>query len=413
MSPPTHAERRARATLTHIAEPGDVALVALVDEHGAEAVVDGLRSGRTFDRGRSGAWRVRLAGHDPDVDLEQADRVGGRLVCPGDAEWPEALDDLRPVLALERRPAGGRRSDPIRSGGAPLALWVRGSVRLDDVCASSVAVVGSRAATAYGTEVAGELGYAVARRGVTVISGAAYGVDSAAHRGAIAAGAPTVAVLACGVDVSYPRGHASLLERMCETGLVVSEVPPGSAPSRIRFLVRNRLIAALSRGTVVVEAALRSGALNTARWANELMRPVMGVPGPVTSALSAGVHQLLRYGMAVPVTDADEVLETISAIGENTLPMRHGESRPRDRLDELTLRVLDAVPAARAATSERIAHTAGLPLQEVGVRLGRLLLQDFVEQQGDRWRLSAAARGDAEWSVAGTASGSAEEEGTD
>jgi DNA processing protein len=400
MSPPTHAERRARATLTRIAEPGDVALAALVDEHGAEAVVDGLRSGRTFDRGRSGAWRVRLAGYDPDVDLQHADRVGGRLVCPGDTEWPETLDDLRPVLALERRSWGGRGSDPIRSGGAPLAVWVRGSVRLDEVCATSVAVVGSRAATAYGTEVAGELGYAVAGRGVTVISGAAYGVDSAAHRGAIAAGAPTVAVLACGVDVSYPRGHASLLERMCETGLVVSEVPPGSAPSRIRFLVRNRLIAALSRGTVVVEAALRSGALNTARWANELMRPVMGVPGPVTSALSAGVHQLLRDGMAVPVTDADEVLETISAIGENTLPMRHGESRPRDRLDDLTLRVLEAVPAVRAATSERIAHDAGLPVQEVGVRLGRLLLEDFVEQRSDRWRLSAAARGDVAWSAA-------------
>jgi DNA processing protein len=380
MSSPTRAERRARATLTRIAEPGDIALAALVEEHGAEGVVDGLRSGQTFD-----------------VDLAQVDRIGGRLVCPGDAEWPEALDDLRPVLALERRPVGGRGSEPIRSGGAPLALWVRGSVPLDEVCATSVAVVGSRAATAYGTEVAGELGYAVARRGVTVISGAAYGVDSAAHRGAIAAGAPTVAVLACGVDVSYPRGHASLLERMCETGLVVSEVPPGSAPSRIRFLVRNRLIAALGRGTVVVEAALRSGALNTARWAGELMRPVMGVPGPVTSALSAGVHQLLRDGMAVPVTDADEVLETISAIGENTLPMRHGESRPRDRLDELTLRVLEAVPAVRAATSDRIAHIAGLPVHEVGVGLGRLLLQDFVEQRGDRWRLSAAARGDDAW----------------
>jgi DNA processing protein len=190
---------------------------------------------------------------------------------------------------------------------------------------------------------------------------------------------------------------------MCETGLVVSEVPPGSAPSRIRFLVRNRLIAALSRGTVVVEAALRSGALNTARWANELMRPVMGVPGPVTSALSAGVHQLLRDGMAVPVTDADEVLETISAIGDNMLPMRHGESRPRDRLDELTLRVLEAVPAVRATTSERIARNAGLPVQEVSVRLGRLLLQDFVEQRGDLWRLSAAARGDAAWSAASSA----------
>jgi DNA processing protein len=123
----------------------------------------------------------------------------------------------------------------------------------------------------------------------------------------------------------------------------------------------------------------------------------------VTSALSAGVHQLLRDGMAVPVTDADEVLETISAIGENTLSMRHGESRPRDRLDDLTLRVLEAVPAVRAATAERIAHDAGLPVQEVRMRLGRLLLEDFVEQRGDRWWLSAAARGDAAWSAATSA----------
>jgi DNA processing protein len=203
-------------------------------------------------------------------------------------------------------------------------------------------------------------------------------------------------VLACGVDVSYPRGHTNLLQRIAESGLVLSEVPPGCAPSRVRFLVRNRLIAALSRGSVVVEAAVRSGALNTARWAQQMMRPVMGVPGPVTSAMSAGVHQMLREGMAVPVTDGDEVLETISAIGENTLPLRHGETRPRDHLDEVAQRVLDAVPVTHPVGSDRIARTAGLPRHEVELRLGRLLLlQDFVERAGDRWRLSAAARADA------------------
>jgi DNA processing protein len=201
-------------------------------------------------------------------------------------------------------------------------------------------------------------------------------------------------VLACGVDVAYPRGHATLLQRITESGLVLSEVPPGSAPNRIRFLVRNRLIAALSRGTVVVEAALRSGALNTARWAQQLMRPVMGVPGPVTSAMSAGVHQMLREGMAMVVTDGDEVLEAVSAIGDNTLPLRHGETRPRDGLDDLTHRVLEAVPVAHPVGVDRIARTAGLPVQEVEVKLGRLLLQDFVERTGDRWRLSQAARRD-------------------
>lgn len=391
------AERRARAALTRLAEPGDLALAALVAAHGAEAVVEGLRRGDTFDRPQAPGWQVRLAGYDPDRDLAAAERVGARLVCPGDAEWPGPLGDLHGVVALDRRlPQPGSRhagrSDTGRNGGVPLALWARGPGRLDELCATSVAVVGSRAASAYGTEVSGDIAYSVARRGVTVVSGAAYGIDGAAHRGALAAQGHTVAVLACGVDVSYPRGHASLLEHIAEDGLVLSEVPPGSAPTRIRFLVRNRLIAALGRGTVVVEAAVRSGALNTARWAERLLRPVMAVPGPVTSAMSAGAHHLVREGIATLVTHGDEVLEDVSAPGDNLLPARHGETRPHDHLDDLTLRVLEAVPAVQPVTADRIARTAGMPVAEVQVKLARLLLQDFVEQSADRWRLSAPAR---------------------
>jgi DNA processing protein len=386
------AERAARAALTRLAEPGDLALAALVAAHGAPAVVEGLRGGETFGRPQAAGWRVRLAGHDPESDLRAAERAGDRLICPGDAEWPRVLDDLHGLVTLDRSSGQAGRADPVRNGGVPLALWARGPRRLDELCALSVALVGSRAASAYGIEVGGDLGYSVAGRGVTVVSGAAYGVDGAAHRGALAAEAPTVAVLACGVDVSYPRGHASLLKRIAEDGLVLSEVPPGSAPTRIRFLVRNRLIAALGRGTVVVEAAVRSGALNTARWAERLLRPVMAVPGPVTSAMSAGAHHLVREGIATLVTDGDEVLEGISAAGDNLAPPRHGETRPRDRLDDVTLRVLEAVPAVHAVSTERIARTAGLPLAEVQVKLGRLVLQDFVEQCADRWRLSATAR---------------------
>jgi len=390
-------ERLARAALTRVAEPGDAALAGLVVRHGAEAVVAGLREGDTFGVDHARAWQVRLNGYDPASDLDVAQAFGARLVCPGDAEWPSSLDDLSGVLGLGRRaPSVAHESEPgrdtIRSGGVPLALWARGPGRLADLCARSVALVGSRAATAYGLEAAGDIAYSLASRGVTVVSGAAYGVDGAAHRGALAAEAPTVAVLACGVDVSYPRGHATMLGRVVDDGLVLSEVPPGSPPSRIRFLVRNRLIAALSRGTVVVEAALRSGALNTARWAEQLLRPVMGVPGPVTSAMSAGVHQLIRDGMACLVTDGDEVLEAVSEIGEHLAPVRTGETRPRDHLDELTMRVLEAVPAVQAVGADRIARAAGLPLQEVQVKLGRLLLQDFVEQSGPRWRLSTSAR---------------------
>lgn len=388
-------ERRARAALTRITEPGDVVLAALVDAHGATAVVDGLRDGETFAQSGARAWQARLDGYDPDADLDRAAAVGARLVCPGDEEWPDRLDDLGGVLSLERRRVVGARGETaVRRGGPPIALWVRGSADLAQQTATSVAVVGSRAATTYGTEVSGEIAYAVGRRGVTVVSGAAYGIDVAAHRGALAADAPTVAVLACAVDVSYPRGHAQLLERICESGLLVSEVPPGSAPSRIRFLTRNRLIAALTGGTVVVEAQLRSGALNTARWAQQLLRPVMGVPGPVTSAQSAGVHELLRGGGAELVTEGAEVLASISEIGDNTLPLRFGETRPRDDLDDSTLRVLEAVSAGRPVGVERIARTAGLTPHDTELRLGRLMLQDFVERSGDRWRLSTAARGD-------------------
>lgn len=395
MSAVCDGERRARAALTRIAEPGDIVLATLVDAHGPETVVAALRSGETFGHGESEGWRVRLSGYAPEADLERAERAGGRLICPGDDEWSCRLDDLADVLSLERRKVTGPgRDTQVRRGGAPIALWARGSARLADLCDRSVALVGSRAATGYGTEVAGEIGYGVARRGVTVVSGAAYGVDVAAHRGALAAEAPTVAVLACGVDVSYPRGHTMLLDRIAETGLVLSEVPPASAPSRIRFLTRNRLIAGLTCGSVVVEAAVRSGALNTARWAQQLMRPVMGVPGPVTSSMSTGVHELIRSGMAVLVADGDEVLDSISQVGDNMLPLRYGETRPRDQLDDVAQRVLEAVPAVHAVGADRIARTAGLPLQEIELKLGRLLLQDFVERTGDRWRLSDAARAD-------------------
>ncbi len=161
---------------------------------------------------------------------------------------------------------------------------------------TTVAVVGARAATAYGAYVAGDLSTALSDRGVAVISGGAYGIDAAAHRGALASTrTPTIAVLACGVDVAYPRGHDRLLRQIASTGLVVSELPPGSSPTRGRFLVRNRLIAALSLGTVVVEAALRSGSLATLERARLLSRHPMVVPGPVTSAMSAGCHAQLRH----------------------------------------------------------------------------------------------------------------------
>ncbi len=248
--------------------------------------------------------------------------VGGRLVVPGDLEWPRQLEDLGDL--------------------APWALWVRGTVDLRLSALRSVAVVGARAATSYGTHVASTLGSDLAASGWAVVSGGAFGIDAAAHAGALAARGVTVAVLACGVDVAYPPRHDALFARIAADGLLVSEVPPGAAPHRTRFLVRNRVIAALTRGTVVVEAALRSGSLSTAHEAERLGRPVLGVPGPVTSTMSQGVHRALRGG-ALLVTSAAEVVEAVGDLGADLAPEPSGPTATARR----------ARPARRAGARRR------------------------------------------------------------
>jgi DNA processing protein len=229
----------------------------------------------------------------------------------------------------------------------------------------------------------------LAERGWVVVSGAAFGVDGSAHRGALAAGGATVAVLACGVDVVYPRGHAELIDRIAEQGLVVGELPPGDHPTPSRFILRNRVIAALTRGTVVVEAEYRSGSLVTARSAQRLGRFTMGVPGPATSGLSAGVHELLR-GEGVLVTDASEVAELVGNIGD-LAPDRRGPVLPRDLLDPASVRVLDAMPARGAVRAEQVARGAGTTGDEARGRLYELHCLGFVERHGENWRLTHSA----------------------
>lgn len=180
---------------------------------------------------------------------------------------------------------------------APAALHVRGTIRPEDALA--VAVVGARRATPYGIEMAGELAADLARRGVTVVSGLARGIDSAAHRGALRAGGRTIAVLGSGIDVIYPPENRRLAAEVAESGAVLSELPPGTPPFPQNFPQRNRLIAGLALGVVVVEAAERSGSLSTAGWAADLGREVMAVPGKATSPVSRGTHQLIRDGAAL------------------------------------------------------------------------------------------------------------------
>src|SRR5258707_7733269 len=229
-------------------------------------------------------------------------------------------------------------------------------------CLRSVSVVGSRAATAYGSHVATELSAELAGLGWTVISGGAFGVDACAHRGALAVGGCTVAVLASGLSFGYPKGNSDLFAAIAHTGVMVSECPPDRAPTRPGFLIRNRVIAALSRGTLVVEAASRSGALNTARHARELNRPVLAVPGPITSEQSAGCHDLIREWGAACVTSAGQVIELVAPLGEADDGPERLPAVPADSLDPVTAAVLRSVPARSGRGPATIATLAGVDL---------------------------------------------------
>ena len=381
--------RRARAWLSRAAEPGTIDFWRFVDDVGPVEAVRMLRSGRAPESIRS------LVGARADqdqtlADLRRAERCDARLVVPEDDEWP-ALPLHALTVAVSGEPQDRRlQSDRTKAPVPPVALWVRGCGRLDELVDRSVAVVGSRASTAYGEHVAAELGHQMGERGWTVVSGGAYGIDAAAHRGALAAGAPTLAVLACGVDRPYPAAHGALFTRIAESGLLVSEWPPGCAPLRHRFLVRNRLIAALTRGTVVVEAAARSGAQATAKRARRLGREILVVPGPVTSAMSVGCHELLRdrdIG-AILVSSAAQVIEAVGGIGTDLADPVERPSGPRDGLSDLAQRVLDACPVRTGVSPERLAAVASCDVLDVLRVLPALELADLVEWTGTGWRLA-------------------------
>lgn len=359
---------RARVALSRLAEPGDAALHDLVSRLGAAEVLARVRDGSLGSAGSH--LRHRLGLVDVERDVEVATRAGICVLLPDDPRWPPQLADL-----------GARE---------PLLLWVAGDADLAATTRRSVAVVGARACTSYGELVAGELGVGLADRGWTVVSGGAFGVDAAAHRGAMAVGGTTVAVLACGADVAYPTAHENLLSRVRASGSVVSELPPGSRPTRLRFLDRNRVIAALARGTVVVEAARRSGARNTAGHADELSRIVMAVPGPVTSSASVGCHVLIREYGALLVTSAEEVIDAVGSYGADAAPQRRGEERAEDALDPVTRRVFEALPLRRFATPDGVATVAGLDGPSVLRGLALLGAAGLAESRDGAWRRGGA-----------------------
>lgn len=352
----------ATVAIACLVEPGTAEVAADVREFGAVAALARLRrSGRALMRDVAG----RLDPAEVPAMLAEMARRGVRVVLPGDPEFPTQLLDL---------------SEP------PFALWVRGPLDLRATALRSVAVVGARACTPYGERATVALSGGLAGEGWAVVSGAAFGIDAAAHRAALAVDGPTIAVLACGVDVAYPRAHDALLSRISDAGLVVSELPPGSAPLRFRFLARNRLIAGLTRGTVVVEAARRSGAIATANRAMELGRAVMGVPGPVTSMASSGVNRLLFEQTARAVSDWADVVTVLldgsapSASRAVQLPMVDPD------LPAEAARVLELLPGRGGKSLDAVAARAGIAPAECLGLLGLLELAGLVRRTTVGWK---------------------------
>jgi len=375
--------RLARAYLMRVAEPPALAVHAFVNVEGVLAAAERVRDGDVPAdvRVETEARRdLDLAGED----LVAAEKVGARLLVPEDPEWPAwQLLCLAPPV-----------DHGLRGAGPPLGLWVRGEAPVAGAFDQAVSVVGARAATGYGELVATEIGYGLATAGMTVVSGAAYGIDGAAHRGALKADGLTVAVLGCGIDIPYPAGHSSLLDGIAAGGLVISEYPPATTPARHRFLVRNRLIAALSTATVVVEAGVRSGARNTATTAAALGKVVLAVPGPITSAMSVGCHDLLRMGAATIAGSVAEILEAAGPVGAHLREPGQSPRRSTDGLADQALRVHEALRRREGRSAEEVAEDSGVPLERVRALLPELEITGHAERHDDGWR---QARG-GDWS---------------
>ena len=370
----------ARASWTGIAEPGDRAAGELVASLGAggalTALVDTWPLARILDAASAAGsqltaedlesalarWTPRLKSGVALVALRQSVRFSVRLLVPGDPAWPTGVDDL--------------------GAHAPIALWLRGNDTSLAAAEHSIALVGARAATGYGEHVTMEASAGLVDRGFAIISGAAYGIDGMAHRAALASSGQTVAILAGGVDRFYPSGHDALLARIVESGAVVSELPCGSPPTKWRFLQRNRLIAAASKATIVLEAGWRSGSLNTAGHAASLGRPVGAMPGPVTSAASAGCHRLIREYAATLVTSAAEMAELVVGTEVQGIPdsevSRPGSSSARVRLT-------DALSLRASRTVDDLAARSGLSIAEVQAELGSLQIDGGVVERERGW----------------------------
>lgn len=293
-------ERMARIVLSMIAEPNDLTTGYILGRHGGVSTLSLVESDHDVTGlGRADVllWRERLRARiEPDLmgRMAEVKQYGFGTLIPVDREWPAGLDEM-----------GDR---------APYVLWTQGaSSFLAAALSDRVTITGARASTHYGEHITNELATGLADEERVVIAGGAYGIDSATHQSVLAAGGQTIAVLATGLDRRYPAAHTELLDRIADTGLLVSELPPGAAPTRERFIARNRLMAALSGGVVIPEAGMQSESLTTVRAAHDLGRGIGAVPGPVTSAVSNGPNELIKHGVASVITQTSDVIALLDA----------------------------------------------------------------------------------------------------
>lgn len=367
------ADRRgafAEAAWSFLTEPGDRIAGALIRNWGAEVALSRVLNRPAASTLASDEVTARevgeaLARWEPRMDaaalfrsLTTATSLGARVVRTSDPHWPDGLNDL--------------------GDHGPRVVWCRGDVDALPQRDRAIAVVGARASTGYGEHVAMDFAAGLTSRGYTVVSGGAYGIDGMAHRAVLACGGTTVAVLAGGIDQLYPAGHDELLRRIITSGAVVSEVSPGGAPTRWRFLQRNRLIAAMAGATVVIEAGYRSGSLNTATHARDLDRPIGVVPGPVTSGASAGCHRLLRTNPATTlVTSVADVVELLT---DETVG---GGFDSRD--SDTVMRILDSLSSTKPRTVADIAAKSGIEVTTVTATLGSLEAEGRVGREEAGW----------------------------
>lgn len=280
----------ARLALFAAIEGGHIFWSQEISANGAEYVYKKLSAGG-YDSIKYAKTIDRIRATNISEISKSIESAGAQFITPEMEQWPDQLNDLAAI---------------------PMGLVVKGDLNI--LKERGLAIVGTRNPTPYGIRNAGDFAAGFVDREWTIISGGAYGIDSAAHKGALIAEGSTVAVLAAGVDVAYPAGNARLFAEICENGALVSEVLPGAHAIPSRFLTRNRIIAALSQATLVVEAAFRSGSLRTARDAAELMRPVMAIPGPISAPTSEGCHRLIGERAAELVTSVADAVELISTL---------------------------------------------------------------------------------------------------